>query len=114
MKRVAAVVILGLLACSPAFAFRCGTKLVAKGDTRSQVAAKCGEPTDVVKMSSIFRRPTVWANGRPYYLGEDFVEVPVESWIYNLGPNKLMRKVIFEDGVVSEIETLGYGYNPPG
>ena len=111
MKRAAAVLILGLLACSPAFAFRCGTKLVAKGDTRSAVAAKCGEPTDVVKMSSVFRRPMIWANGRPYYLGEDFVEIPVESWVYNLGPNKLMRKVIFEDGVVSDIETLGYGYN---
>jgi hypothetical protein len=111
MKR-AAVIILGLLACSPAFAFRCGTKLVAKGDTRSSVAAKCGEPTDVVTMRSLLRRPTIWANGRPYYLGQDFIEVPVESWLYNLGPHKLMRRVIFEDGVVSEIETLGYGYNP--
>src|SRR5689334_2334244 len=112
MKRVAAVLVLGLLACSPAFAFRCGTKLVTKGDTRDQVAAKCGEPTDIVKMSSIYRRPTVWANGRPYYLGDDFVEVPVESWVYNLGPNKLMRKIIFEDGIVSDLQTLGYGYNP--
>jgi hypothetical protein len=113
MKRVAAVFVLGLLACSPAFAFRCGTKLVVKGDTRSQVAAKCGEPTDVVKMSSVFRRPVLWANGRPYYLGDDFIEIPVESWLYNLGPNKLMRRVIFEDGIVADIETLGYGYNPP-
>ena len=113
MRRLAAVLLLGLLASSPAFAFRCGTKLVAKGDTRSQVAAKCGEPTDVVKMSSVFRRPVLWANGRPYYLGDDFIEIPVESWLYNLGPNKLMRRVIFEDGIVADIETLGYGYNPP-
>ena len=113
MRRLAAVLLLGLLASSPAFAFRCGTKLVAKGDTCSQVAAKCGEPTDVVKMSSVFRRPVLWANGRPYYLGDDFIEIPVESWLYNLGPNKLMRRVIFEDGIVADIETLGYGYNPP-
>ena len=46
-----------------------------------------------------------------YFIGENYIEVPVESWIYNLGPNKLMRKVIFEAGVVVEIETLGYGYN---
>jgi hypothetical protein len=113
MKRFVAVLALSLLAASPAFAFRCGTKLVSKGDTRDQVAAKCGEPTDIVKMSSLFRRPTIWANGRPYYLGDDFVEVQVQGWVYNLGPNKLMQKVIFEDGVVTDIETLGYGYNPP-
>jgi hypothetical protein len=64
-------------------------------------------------MSSVFRRPVMWANGRPYYLGDDFIEIPVESWLYNLGPNKLMRRVIFEDGIVADIETLGYGYNPP-
>jgi Protein of unknown function (DUF2845) len=111
MKRLVAVLVFGLIASTPAFAFRCGTKLVSKGDTRDQVATKCGEPTEVMKLTSIFRRPTIWANGRPYYLGEDFVEVPVEGWVYNLGPNKLMRKVIFEDGVVSDIVTLGYGYN---
>lgn len=112
MKRAAAVLILGLLACSPAFAFRCGNKIVVKGDSRSSVAAKCGEPTDVVTMRSVFRRPVIWTHGRPYFIGQDYIEVPVESWLYNLGPNKLMRKVIFEDGFVAEIETLGYGYNP--
>lgn len=112
MKRTAAVVILGLLACSPAFAFRCGNKLVAKGDSRSEVAAKCGEPTEVTSQRSVYRRPVIWSHGRPYYIGEDFIEIPVESWIYNLGPNKFMRRVIFEDGIVAEIETLGYGYNP--
>jgi hypothetical protein len=38
--------------------------------------------------------------------------VSVESWIYNLGPNKLMRRIRFEDGIVVQIETLGYGYHP--
>lgn len=112
MKRAAAVVVLGLLACSPAFAFRCGNKLVSKGDSRTQVAAKCGEPTEVSAQRSVYRRPVIWSHGRPYYLGQDFIEIPVESWVYNLGPHKFMRRVIFEDGVVAEIETLGYGFNP--
>ena len=43
--------------------------------------------------------------------GESYIEVPVENWIYNLGPNKLMRRLRFEGGVVAEIETLGYGYH---
>jgi hypothetical protein len=111
MNRAAAVLILGLLASSPAFAFRCGSKLVVEGDTRAEVAAKCGDPADVVQLRSIYRRPVIWSHGRPYFIGEDYVEVPVEAWVYNLGPNKLMRRVRFENGIVAEIETLGYGYN---
>jgi uncharacterized protein DUF2845 len=113
MKRGAAILLLGLLATSPAFAdgFRCGTKLVLEGAPRSEVAAKCGEPTEVITMRSVFRRPVIWTSGRPYFIGEDYIEVPVESWLYNLGPNKLMRRIRFEGGVVTEIETLGYGYN---
>src|SRR5690606_19532087 len=101
----------GLLAAAPALAtMRCGNKLIVDGATRSEVAAKCGEPTEVATMRSVFRRPVIWSRGRPYYIGEDFIEIPVESWLYNFGPNKFMRRVIFEDGIVVEIETLGYGY----
>jgi len=38
------------------------------------------------------------------------VEIPVDVWVYNLGPNKLMRRLRFEDGKLVDIETLGYGY----
>ena len=113
MNRVAALLVLGLFAATPAFAdgFRCGTKLVLEGATRSEVAAKCGEPTEVVTMRSVFRRPVIWTSGRPYFIGEDYIEVPVEAWIYNFGTTKLMRRVRFEGGIVVEIETLGYGFN---
>ena len=112
MKHGAAIVVLGLLAASPAFAsMRCGTKIIDEGVTRSEVAAKCGEPAEVVTLRSVFRRPVMWTNGRPYFIGENYIEVPIEAWIYNFGPNKLMRRVVFEAGFVVEIETLGYGYN---
>jgi hypothetical protein len=114
MKRTAALMVLGFLAVSPAFAdgMRCGTKLVGEGASRAEVAAKCGEPTDVIERRTVMRRPVIWDYGRPMYVGEDYVEVPVEVWLYNLGPNKLMRRITFEGGYVIEIETLGYGYNP--
>jgi hypothetical protein len=111
MKRFAAAALLGLIASSPAFAFRCGGKLVLEGDSRAEVVAKCGEPADIVVQRSEYRRPILWSDGRPYYIGGGFVEVPVESWVYNLGPNKLMRRLRFENGVVTNIETLGYGYH---
>jgi hypothetical protein len=112
MKRAVILLALSLLAATPTFAaMRCGVKLVSEGDSRSEVAVKCGEPTEIVTMKSVFRRPVIWTDGRPYFVGEDSIEVPVESWIYNLGPNKLMRRLRFEGGVLAEIETLGYGYN---
>jgi hypothetical protein len=97
------------LAATPAHAFRCGSHLVSEGDTRAEVRAKCGEPADFERRS-VWRQPVVWLHGRPYHLSNDQIEIPVESWVYNLGPNRLMRRVRFEDGRVVEIETLGYGY----
>jgi hypothetical protein len=112
MMRFAFIVGFGLLAASPSFAaLRCGSALVSEGDTRSEVAAKCGEPDDVIAMKSVYRRPVIWTRGRPYFIGEDFIEVTVESWVYNLGPNKLMRRLKFEGGVLADIETMGYGYH---
>jgi len=112
MKRALAVIAVGLLASSAAVAdgFRCGTKLVTEGASRAEVAHKCGEPTDVRNSRSVFRRPVVWNYGRPYYVGDDYIEIQVEIWTYNLGPNQLMRRFRVEDGLVTEIWTLGYGY----
>jgi hypothetical protein len=101
----------GLALAAPAYAFRCGNHLVHEGDTRAEVAAKCGEPTDVSRRT-ILRPPIFWYYGRPVQVGSGLMEIPVETWTYNLGPYKLMRQVKFEDGLVVEIETLGYGYNP--
>ena len=113
MKRAFAATVVGLMVTSAALAdgFRCGNKLVTEGASRSEVASKCGEPTDVVNERSIFRRPVIWGYGRPMYVGEDAIEIPVEIWTYNLGPNKLMRQLRFEGGLLVDIDTLGYGYN---
>ncbi len=34
----------------------------------------------------------------------------VTEYIYNLGPRKFMRRVLFEDGRVVAVERLGRGY----
>jgi hypothetical protein len=91
---------------------RCGQRLVRQGDPRSQVRAFCGEPDDV-QTRTILRRPVYELQGRRVYFGDNLVEIPVETWTYNFGPNKLMRRVRFVDGLVDEVETLGYGYNDP-
>jgi hypothetical protein len=98
-----------LLASAPAHAFRCGNKLVLEGDTRTEVREKCGEPVEITR-KTILRTPVYWWHGQPIEISSDLVEVPVEIWLYNLGPDQLMRRLRFEDGELVEIETLGYGY----
>ena len=90
--------------------FRCGTKLITDGDSADKVASLCGPPSEVTR-SEVWRRPVIWRYGRPYYVSPDPVPVAVEYWTYNLGPNKLMRRLRLEDGLVTEIETLGHGYH---
>jgi hypothetical protein len=109
------VLIAALLATATAHAdaMRCGSRLVSDGATRSEVRDFCGEPSDVVTRT-ILRRPFYNLHGRTVYFGDGLIEVPVEVWTYNFGPYKLMRRVRFVDGVVEEIETLGYGYHEKG
>jgi hypothetical protein len=102
--------LLGLALPASADNMRCGSKLLGHGDTRSKVRAFCGEPTDI-QTRSILRRPIFNFGGRILSYGDGYVEVPVEIWTYNFGPYKLMRQVRFVDGLVEEIETLGYGYH---
>jgi hypothetical protein len=101
----------GFAVAGHADALRCGTHLVSEGDSASMVAAVCGTPADVTR-TAILRPAALWYGGHRVFLGGDLVEVLVETWLYNLGPDRLMRRVRFEDGRVVEIETLDYGYNP--
>lgn len=104
------VAVLGFAAPAHADAMRCGNRLVREGDTRSAVRDLCGQPTDV-QTRTILRRPYYDFRGRLVYYGDGLVEIPVEVWTYNLGPYKLMRRIRFIDGIIEDIETLGYGYH---
>jgi len=116
MKRtlLATTLLAAAIAAGPALAdsFRCGTKLVTDGDSADKVLSLCGEPSSITR-SEVWRRPVVWRYGRPYYLSEYPQPVAVEFWTYNLGTHKLMRRLRLEDGLVTEIETLGHGYREP-
>jgi hypothetical protein len=105
-----AALLLAFAVPASADGLRCGSRLVTQGDPRSKVRHFCGEPTDV-QTHYIQRRPSFSAGGRFYTYGNGYVEIPVEIWTYNFGPYKLMRQIRFFDGMVDEIESLGYGYH---
>lgn len=89
-------------------ALRCGARLVAEGDTRAAVESRCGPPADVVRRTRL-APAIVWRDGRPYRVGHGLIDVVVEEWFYDFGPQRFVRRVRFEDGVVVRIDTLGYG-----
>jgi hypothetical protein len=97
MRSFAFIALISVTAIAEGEAFRCGTKLVMEGDTSAEVAARCGSPTQVG--NTFVTRPSAVT-----------VAVPVATWLYNLGPNKLMVRLHIEGGTVVQIDTLGYGY----
>ncbi len=104
---IASLIVLGLTTASNAYAMRCGTRLIAKGDHISKLLRYCGEPDFAQNRSA--RRSYYNRYDRVLYTGL-FEEVLIQEWTYNLGPNKLMRVVKMENGVVVDVRHLGYGY----
>lgn len=110
------VIIALVLASAPAHALRCGSKLVLEGMLEEEVIEHCGEPTSVRHLGYVVRsyHPLSRRNlsgTELYRYGHDYYqEVPVTVFIYNFGPRKLMRRLRFEGGALTDIETLGYGY----
>ena len=109
-----------LLLPATAWSMRCGSALINKGDSQAKVLAKCGEPATrssryALRTGLYVKESGIEVNGDsaidagryyPYARGE----VLIENWVYNFGPNQLMRQVTFADGIVEDVKTLGYGY----
>lgn len=108
-----------LLLSEPAAAFRCGSKLVKDGMHEREVVKICGQPASVRHLGYAVRsvdirahRQTVpgWTISRSSGYHSYPAEVMVTEYVYNLGPQKLMRRLVFEGGFLVLVETLGRGH----
>ena len=115
-----AVLLLLLMFAEPAHAFRCGSKLVKDGMHEAQVVGVCGQPATRRNIGTTVRSYDYrqhrqsspgWSSSRNGGYGYLAEEVIITEYVYNFGPRKLMRRLIFEGGVLVTIETIGYGYN---
>ncbi|MGI9233772.1 MAG: DUF2845 domain-containing protein [Woeseiaceae bacterium] len=109
-----------LLIAESAEAFRCGTRLVKDDMHEAEVLAICGDPEIRRELGYALRNYAIHSRHR---LGSGWTEyrtnghsylsqeVVVTEYIYNLGPRKKMRRLIFEGGLLVRIELLGYGYH---
>ena len=84
---------------------KCGTRLVTTGDTKAEVLARCGAPD--------------WRDEWSEKIIEDFaglnerrISVERERWIYNFGPQKFLRFLVFQNGRLANITTGDHGFRP--
>lgn len=90
-----------LLAVTPALAdtFRCPNgALVSTGDSISVVAMKCDPPsykTSRMESGAGHRGATILSS--------------VEEWTYNEGPHRLIHILTFRNGILTQVQTGGYG-----
>lgn len=68
--------------------FRCGSNLVHVGDTIYRVASLCGAP-DFTHNPSIISTQ--------------------EMWVYDCGPNRLVKVLVFNNGRLVNVRTERYG-----
>lgn len=77
------------LSPGPAYAFRCGQRLVLVGAATFDVLRKCGEPI------SINQRVIYWPVSEPSldspFEEPLFIPVVIDEWIYNFGPKRFMQ-----------------------
>lgn len=96
-----------LLAAPAAHAFRCGGALVDRGDSKAEVLIKCGSPDWRTQWSEDFINDPGGASALR-------VSSEKERWLYNLGPKRFMRILLFENGRLSELTTGERGFAEGG
>jgi len=109
-----------LLAVAPARAdgLRCNDRLVSTGDSIYVVRSRCGEPQDATRRTETrtARRRVRVACGRGDtrcdQVQEVSVDVVIDEWTYDFGPQRFVHYLTFLDGRLARVDTGGYGSSP--
>lgn len=82
-----------------ACAMRCGNHLVLEGDNQFDVQKKCGDPL----AKEQYEESVPLYNGAGYQVGVS--TIMIEKWIYQKSSADFEYDLIFNNGVVQEINT---------
>lgn len=92
---------------------RCQSRLVSIGDTKKEVLEKCDQPDKrlqwEVEHSSTVSQIYDYKTER--YIAPKVIEQPIqmERWTYNMGANKFIRYLYFQNDELIKIETSEKG-----
>lgn len=111
MKKIAIITFIllsSVFVTDSLFAMRCGNRLIQKNDHISKIERYCNEPVSYQTSTAYVGRERYNYRYQRYFYEE--VPIVIEEMTFNFGPSKFMRFVRLENGVVTRIKTLGYGY----
>jgi len=108
MTIILVVLLSALLITDTVFGMRCGNRLIQKNDHISKIERYCDEPVSYQTSTAYVGRERYNYRYQQYFYEE--VPVVIEEMTFNFGPNKFMRFVRLENGVVTRVKRLGYGY----
>lgn len=94
----------GCVLCCSAFAMRCGDQLVDTGDNQFTIVQKCGEPKDKQRYEEVI--PIYNAEGAQVGTTLNVVE----RWIYQRSPADFQYTLVFDAGILKDIETNRNAY----
>lgn len=101
MRRCVLLIAFIVISAAEAFAdnFRCPNgAIVSTGDRIAEIYVKCDPPSfreTRTESESGHRGATILIN--------------VEEWTYNEGPHRLMHLLVFHNGILNQIHSLGFG-----
>ena len=105
-KLIAALATLWLASeAAHATPWQCEGGIVQPGDLEYHVTARCGQPFWVDR----WLEEEVFGPDQPIETRQTF---EVQEWFFNLGPNRLIRRLRIRNGQLVDIEELGYGESP--
>jgi hypothetical protein len=101
------------LAPSPAEALRCSNRIVVEGDSAVRVRRLCGDP-QAISRRQVERTRAVRRAGPDGIVVVDVVTVVVELevWLYDFGPRRFTRELLFEEARLVDVVEGGYGTDP--
>jgi|1185.fasta_scaffold389552_1 hypothetical protein len=113
----AAALLAGAPAARAEGGFRCGNRVVSEGDHMVDVRRRCGDPDFVAQRveqrkvkSKVRRRVRDQVGDHEEEVSEErIVDVVIDQWTYDLGPERFVRYVDFEDARVLRVTTGDYG-----
>jgi hypothetical protein len=98
---------------------RCENKLVQPGDTQYEVKSLCGPPDDIQQRTESRRvqravqRPCPTGQGFCSVVVDDIVEIVVDEWTYDFGPQRFLQYLTFEGGKLTSVRSGPYGRKQP-
>jgi hypothetical protein len=95
---------------------RCEPRRVVEGLSKYRLVMLCGEPVTKRSENSLrplYARPEIYRGEGGTYAYRNQYVTPVyrEEWVYNFGSRSPMRRVILEDGRVTDVETIDRGFD---